>query len=58
MALLFAAHRWGNGAGIYDYESEANAILDTMLSVPQPIVAAVPDGAIWGQDSFLTRPQH
>jgi endo-1,4-beta-D-glucanase Y len=31
MALFFAAHRWGNGAGIYDYESEANAILDTML---------------------------
>jgi oligosaccharide reducing-end xylanase len=31
MALLFAAHRWGNGRGIYDYESEANAILDTML---------------------------
>jgi oligosaccharide reducing-end xylanase len=31
MALLFAAHRWGTGRGIYDYESEANAILDTML---------------------------
>ncbi len=31
MALFFAAHRWGNGSGIYDYESEANAILDTML---------------------------
>ena len=30
-ALFFAAHRWGNGKGIYDYESEANAILDTML---------------------------
>lgn len=31
MALFFAAHRWGKGAGIYDYETEANAILDAML---------------------------
>jgi len=30
-ALFFAAHRWGNGTGIYDYELEANRILDTML---------------------------
>lgn len=31
MALFFAAHRWGNGEGIYDYETQANAILDVML---------------------------
>jgi oligosaccharide reducing-end xylanase len=31
MALLFAAGRWGNGAGIYNYEAEAKAILHTML---------------------------
>ncbi len=31
-ALFFAAARWGNGAGIYDYEAEANAILQAMLS--------------------------
>ncbi|MCE4553070.1 glycosyl hydrolase family 8 [Roseateles cellulosilyticus] len=30
-ALLMAAGRWGNGAGIYDYEAQANAVLDTML---------------------------
>jgi endo-1,4-beta-D-glucanase Y len=30
-ALFFAAHRWGNGKGVYDYEAAANAILDTML---------------------------
>jgi endo-1,4-beta-D-glucanase Y len=30
-ALFFAAHRWGNGAGIYNYEAEANRILNTML---------------------------
>jgi len=31
MALLFAARRWGNGTGIYNYESEAQVILDAML---------------------------
>lgn len=30
-ALFFAAGRWGSGTGIYDYESQANAILDVML---------------------------
>ncbi len=30
-ALFFAAGRWGNGEGIFDYQSEANAILRTML---------------------------
>lgn len=30
-ALFFAAHRWGGGDGIYDYEAEANRILDKML---------------------------
>jgi oligosaccharide reducing-end xylanase len=31
MALFFAAGRWGNGAGIFDYRAEAQAILDAML---------------------------
>ncbi len=30
-ALFFAAARWGNGEGIYDYQAQANAILYTML---------------------------
>lgn len=30
-ALFFAAHRWGNGTGIYNYEAEANRILNAML---------------------------
>jgi len=30
-ALLMAATRWGNGRGIYDYEAQAQALLDTML---------------------------
>ena len=29
-ALLFAAHRWGNGQGIYDYEAQALQILADM----------------------------
>lgn len=31
MALFFAAHRWGNSEGIFDYEAQANQILQTML---------------------------
>ncbi len=31
MALLFAANRWGNGEGIFNYQAEAQKILDTML---------------------------
>ncbi|MGB6199092.1 MAG: glycosyl hydrolase family 8 [Candidatus Acidiferrales bacterium] len=30
MSLYFAAARWGNGAGIYDYKSQADALLTTM----------------------------
>jgi oligosaccharide reducing-end xylanase len=30
-ALFFAAGRWGNGEGIYNYEAEAQAVLHTML---------------------------
>ncbi len=31
MALFFAAHRWGNGEGIFDYEKEAKEILRACL---------------------------
>ena len=31
MSLFFAAGRWGNGEGIFNYKKEAQAILDTML---------------------------
>lgn len=30
MALYFAAHRWGNGRGIYNYQAEADKILRGM----------------------------
>ena len=31
MSLLFASARWGNGDGIYNYQNEAQKILDAML---------------------------
>ena len=31
MALFFAAHRWGDGAGIFNYSAEAQSLLRTML---------------------------
>lgn len=31
LALFFAAHRWGNGAGIYNYEKEACDLLRTCI---------------------------
>jgi oligosaccharide reducing-end xylanase len=39
-ALFFAAHRWGNGKGIFNYESEANAVLHTMIHKDQDGTAA------------------
>jgi oligosaccharide reducing-end xylanase len=34
MALYFAAHRWGNGKGIYDYQAQADQILRGMRHHP------------------------
>ncbi len=34
MALLFAAHRWGNGEGIYNYQEQAERILRGMRHHP------------------------
>jgi oligosaccharide reducing-end xylanase len=31
MSLYFAAHRWGSGAGIYNYQAEADRLLTDML---------------------------
>ena len=31
MSLFFAAHRWGNGEGIFNYEKEAQTLLRQML---------------------------
>lgn len=42
MALLFAAHRWGCGEGIYDYASEARAILRHMVHQPELVPGGAP----------------
>ena len=34
MSLLFAAHRWGNGQGLYDYHAQADRILSVMRHHP------------------------
>jgi oligosaccharide reducing-end xylanase len=34
MALYFAAHRWGNGKGIYNYQAEADKLLEQDASPP------------------------
>lgn len=39
-ALFFAAGRWGNGEGIFNYQVEANAILNTMLHTESPTSGA------------------
>jgi oligosaccharide reducing-end xylanase len=31
MALYFAAHRWGNGTGIYNYQAQADELLSRMV---------------------------
>jgi oligosaccharide reducing-end xylanase len=40
MALYFAAHRWGSGAGIYDYKAQADRLLDAMVH-REPITGMV-----------------
>ena len=42
-ALLFAAHRWGTGGGIFDYEMEARTLLSRMRH-RAPISGVVNDG--------------
>jgi oligosaccharide reducing-end xylanase len=36
MALLFAAHRWGNGQGVYNYQEQADRILHEMVHHTSP----------------------
>ncbi len=40
-ALFFAASRWGNGEGIFNYQAEANGILNTALHAADESVVAV-----------------
>jgi oligosaccharide reducing-end xylanase len=43
MALLFAANRWGNGKGIYDYKAAADKLLTDMVH-RQPITGPTSRG--------------
>jgi oligosaccharide reducing-end xylanase len=38
-ALIFASRRWGDGTGIYDYGTEARALLDVMIHKGEDPVA-------------------
>lgn len=48
MALFFAAHRWGNGSGIFDYEREAREILRACLHKGEN---GRPGQTMWNRDN-------
>lgn len=52
MALFFAAHRWGNGAGIFDYEREAKELLHTCIHKGEKGTAG---HAMWDGENKLIR---
>ncbi|HTN41936.1 MAG TPA: glycosyl hydrolase family 8, partial [Asticcacaulis sp.] len=54
MALYFAAHRWGNGKGIYNYQAEADKILSGMRH--HPVKTATPPFRIHPGDAPFVEP--
>jgi oligosaccharide reducing-end xylanase len=56
MALYFAAHRWGNGTGIYNYQAEADKILRGMRH--HPVLTATGPFRIHPQDPPFVYPGH
>ena len=52
MALFFAAHRWGNGTGIFDYEREAKEPLHTCIHKGEKGTAG---HAMWDGENKLIR---
>ena len=54
MALLFAARRWGNGKGIYNYQAEADRILGGMRH--HPVETATPPFRIHPDDPAFVPP--
>ena len=52
MALFFAAHRWGNGEGIFDYEAEARQLLRICLHKGEQGEGGRP---MWDPDTKLIR---
>lgn len=59
-ALLFAAHRWGSGQGIYDYGSEALALLSDLKN-REPLTGTLRSGrkttvaALFNPDHAMVR---
>jgi oligosaccharide reducing-end xylanase len=56
MALYFAAHRWGNGKGIYDYRAEADQILRGMRH--HPVLSGTGPFRIHPDDPPFIPPNH
>lgn len=49
MALFFAAHRWGNGEGIFNYEKEAKELLSTCIHKGENGEGGHP---MWNHDNY------
>jgi oligosaccharide reducing-end xylanase len=56
MALYFAAHRWGNGKGIYNYQAEADKILRGMRH--HPVLTGTSPFRIHPKDPPFVMPDH
>jgi oligosaccharide reducing-end xylanase len=56
MSLYFAAHRWGNGKGIYNYQAEADKILRGMRH--HPVLTATGPFRIHPDDPPFLLPTH
>ena len=56
MSLYFAAHRWGNGKGIYDYQAEADKLLHLMRH--HPVLTAAGPFRIHTGDAPFVPPNH
>ncbi|MGB8097528.1 MAG: glycosyl hydrolase family 8, partial [Terracidiphilus sp.] len=56
MSLYFAAHRWGNGKGIYNYQAEADKILRGMRH--HPVLTGIGPFRIHPDDPPFIQPDH
>jgi oligosaccharide reducing-end xylanase len=56
MALYFAAHRWGNGKGIYNYQAQADKILRGIRH--HPVLSHTGPFRIHAEDSPFVPPDH
>ncbi len=56
MALYFAAHRWGNGEGIYNYQAQADKILRGMRH--HPVLRGTGPFRIHPEDPPFVQPDH